>query len=221
MVTAVYLTNSNDTYVAFGLNILPGSRSDVQPRIIYARDGDDYAMGGRGDDTIYGGAGNDTLHGGQATLTDGMYYYRYPIFAGHDRIYGDAGDDVLDGGDGNDVLHGGGGSNLLRGGAGDDLLDVRMATMLVERPGIEDIHGWIAAKRLASDVLHGDAGNDRLEASFGNDRLFGDAGDDWVAGRDGNDWIEGGDGKDVLRGDAGRHRPGRRWRRCPLWLEGQ
>ncbi|MBV2264973.1 MAG: DUF4347 domain-containing protein, partial [Thauera sp.] len=98
---------------------------------------------------LYGGTGNDTLWGNQFSASGWTY------------LYGDAGDDVLTSFNRSDYLYGGAGSDVIFGGAGDD-----------------QIHNS-GGSQIDTDLLYGDAGNDRFflyDASTVD--AFGGTGDD-------------------------------------------
>ncbi|MBK6026753.1 Ca2+-binding RTX toxin-like protein [Brevundimonas nasdae] len=156
-------------------------------------DGDDTLSGGEGDDVLIGGAGDDALNGG----------------AGNDILKGDAGDDTLFGGDGDDLLSGGMGQDSYDGGAGSDTVDFRYSnagwtvdltagtartTQALEN--LTSIENVITGG--GSDVLTGDAQDNRLQSGAGTDRLWGGGGDDWLEGGSGADQIDGGSGIDTV-----------------------
>lgn len=70
-----------------------------------------------------------------------------------------------------------------------------------------DIMGGTAADTVTggghSDVIHGLAGNDKVDAGGGDDIVWGGAGLDTISGSDGNDQIWGGLGNDSIDGGAG------------------
>ena len=55
-----------------------------------------------------------------------------------------------------------------------------------------------------SEIVFGEAGDDRIEGRGGNDTLKGGAGNDTLYGGAGGDMLEGGSGNDVLKGAAGK-----------------
>lgn len=58
------------------------------------------------------------------------------------------------------------------------------------------LHIW----RRGSDVLSGNAGNDRLEGQAGKDTLSGNEGRDELIGGAGNDDLSGGEDADLIKG---------------------
>jgi Ca2+-binding RTX toxin-like protein len=161
--------------------------------------------GSYGTDALYGGDGNDALLGGE-----GQDFLRGQ--AGNDQLYGDAGDDQLNGGDGADIVSGGAGYDLADYSHSSAGVIVSLATGYGYSGdaegdwlnGIEALFGSVY-----DDVLHGDAGDNFVNASDGGDTVHGDAGDDELIGSGGNDWLYGGAGFDALNGGGGND-----------WLEG-
>lgn len=133
--------------------------------------GDDCLQGGQGDDTLAGGIGADELLGGD----------------GADQLRGDNGMDTLQGNAGNDQLEGGADDDLFRlidgddrdvisGGLGFDIINVEGTPIAdIYRVGMTSSQVRLqrlgsTATRLTVDVrdgeslvVHGLAGNDRLE----------------------------------------------------------
>ena len=148
--------------------------------ILNGDSGNDSIVGGAGDDSLQGGLGDDTLAGGNGAdeLSGGD---------GADQLRGDNGMDTLQGNAGNDLLEGGADDDLFRlidgddrdvisGGQGFDTITVE-GTSIAEtyRVGMTSSQVRLqrtnsTATRLTVDVrdgeslvVHGLAGNDRLE----------------------------------------------------------
>jgi hemolysin type calcium-binding protein len=138
-------------------------------------------------DVMQGGKGADTLDGGGAD----------------DVLSGGEGADSLLGGDGDDSLAGGDKNDTLRGGAGNDILD---GTEPLNAPVEKRVAGGALAE---SNVVFGEAGDDRITGGEGRDVLDGDndtlgaGGDDTIDGAGGDDVITGGGADDVIFGGAG------------------
>ncbi len=148
---------------------------------------------------------------------------------GNNTLDGGAGADTLNGGVGNDALEGGAGADMLIGGSGSDTVSYRNAASGVlaqlsvfytnvgdqgEAAGdtfnsIENLIGSNTtvlrssgpSSNVFSDVLVGDAGNNRITGLVGKDLLDGGAGADtfiytsvadlpWVFGSNSHDYIE-------------------------------
>ncbi|WP_275451078.1 hypothetical protein [Bradyrhizobium sp. Ai1a-2] len=100
----------------------------------------------------------------------------------------------VDAGEGDDIVNwtetfGG----TVHGGAGND----RITGDLAFNPPVSG---------QAASVIHGDAGNDFIQASGSgsvSDKLFGDEGNDTIIGGSGADRIDGGVGNDTLTGNGG------------------
>jgi Ca2+-binding RTX toxin-like protein len=196
-----------------GNNTLNASAFTNGPVTLDGGAGIDTLQGGSQPDTLTGGAGNDTIDGagsatdrlvetadsnmtlsdgalvGPATGTDSIANvelatlnggpganvlsasgFSAPVtingLDGADTLTGGSVADTLNGGDGNDTLNGGGSVDAVNGGDGDDTLD--------------------GGADAVNDVLHGDAGTNRVVASgnsnftltdttlfgFGTDGLF-------------------------------------------------
>jgi Ca2+-binding RTX toxin-like protein len=137
---------------------LPG-RADV----MHGGAGNDQMQGGGGENSMFGGPGDDDMSSGpdaSGWMFGGQGDDTIQARGGDFHLFGDAGDDMIDarglgsgevdGGAGNDTILGPlqpTGDRILSGGANDDLIVTRNAT----------------------DVVHGDSGNDRIEAaSTGN-----------------------------------------------------
>jgi Ca2+-binding RTX toxin-like protein len=84
---------------------------------IFGHGGDDYLAGEAGNDDLYGGDGADTMYGDQDPAGGG-----FPLFIGHDELYGGSGNDHLYGQHGDDYLDGEAGSDHVYGGVGADTL---------------------------------------------------------------------------------------------------
>jgi len=100
--------------------------------------------------------------------------------SGRDVLRGTPGDDVVCGQQGDDIIFGGGGRDVLRGGRG-------------------------------RDILYGQAGADALYAGLGRgDELHGEQGNDYLDARDGApfDLLRGGSGENMCVADAEDHRRG-------------
>lgn len=153
-----------DTFTnAFGVT---GSAHD--DRLVARATGGGSLGGGAGDDTLIGGAGDDWIGGddGDDVLQGGD---------GGDRLTGLAGDDVLDAGPGDDELLGGRDDDSHDGGAGRDHVsyaeewrdvtaDLATDRAVLEDGVVESIAGTedLTAQRCCGNVVHGDAGPNRL-----------------------------------------------------------
>jgi Ca2+-binding RTX toxin-like protein len=91
---------------------------------IFGHGGDDYLVGEAGNDYLHGGDGADTMYGDQDPAGGG-----FPLYVGHDELYGGGGndhlygqhgDDYVDGEWGRDHVYGGQGADTLIGGPGRD-----------------------------------------------------------------------------------------------------
>ncbi|MGF6228077.1 Ca2+-binding RTX toxin-like protein [Inquilinus ginsengisoli] len=176
--------------------------------------GDDVLAGGGGNDTLYGRGGADVLDGGSG---DDQIY-------GGDTDQAQV-QDILRGGDGDDALWdsgawNGGAPDRLDGGAGNDTADysgsfglvvVDLAAGTVNGQvlltGIENVRGAnhvtgdaganiLTGRDGYSTILHGGAGDDRLEAYNDSSSLYGEAGDDVLYLSQGG-VMDGGDGIDT------------------------
>ena len=137
-----------------------------------------------------GTAGNDFLWGKALVLGNGEYdnyldmdsattFNALRGYGGNDTIFGDIYYDGDDGTEGDQIF----------GGDGDDVLFGDCGT---------DEPGWATSENGASDVIYGDAGNDRIYGQAGGDNLYGGTGHDTIIGGIGSDNIVGGDGNDVI-----------------------
>lgn len=150
--------------------------------------GNDSLIGGNDSDALLGGTGNDTLRGGNGDDSLQQTYYAHGQTFTVTGLDGGEGDDLVDGGAGNDMLAGGTGHDTLLGGDGNDTLD-----------------GWTNGATDDADVLHGNAGDDYINAGNG-DRVFGDAGNDQidVHGDPGNVVsVDGGTENDLIQDSSG------------------
>lgn len=143
---------------------------------------DDTLNGGGGDDVLTGSDGNDMLNGGQ----------------GDDVMYGGTGQDTFDGGDGIDTV------SFLRS---QFAANVDLAAQLILNDAdssfnesVVNVENVVGSS--SSDILRGDAGDNRLDGRSGDDMLRGNGGDDDIIGREGMDQITGGAGADRLFGGA-------------------
>ena len=129
------------------------------------------------DSTVVRAAGgNDTVNGGGKD----------------DRIWGQAGNDILQAGDGNDAVYGGQGRDRLEGGHGSDTLrGGEGADTLVNGSADGYYYG-------DTDILRGEAGNDRLTQFGGTADLFGGGGNDTITATDTDARIFGEGGADVI-----------------------
>ena len=151
-------------------------------------------VGTPGDDVICGGPGADRIEGR----------------GGNDRIYGGPGDDQITSGAGNDWIQGGGGNDLILARGGDDVIYGDAGPAYQEEPdaakltGADVIYAGTGAdvvyagpgndivyaggvgegKRVLSDSVYGDAGNDVIMSdirhSTYSDQFFGGSGDDLI-----------------------------------------
>ena len=121
---------------------------------IITGNGADSISGGTGDDVISGQGGADTIDGGDGddVILGGD---------GADSLVGSAGADDIDGGEGIDTLLGGEGNDVLKGGAHNDTLDGGVgADDLSGGDGNDEIR--TQTNESVSDIIRGNAGNDRL-----------------------------------------------------------
>ena len=155
--------------------------SNSLPGVILNGDsGNDSIVGGAGDDSLQGGLGDDTLAGGDGAdeLSGGDGADQLRGDNGMDRLQGNAGNDLLEGGADDDLfrLIDGDDRDVISGGQGFDTITVE-GTSIAEtyRVGITSSQVRLqrtnsTATRLTVDVrdgeslvVHGLAGNDRLE----------------------------------------------------------
>ncbi|MEQ9696043.1 calcium-binding protein, partial [Shimia sp. SDUM112013] len=147
-------------------------------------------FGADGDDTISGGGGNDVILGQ----------------TGHDNLSGGTGDDELWGGEGDDTLDGEDGSDLVQYRQAMVAVQVDLAAQTATDGeggtdtlrNIENVNG-----SNYSDILVGDAADNRLFGFDSGDSIDGGAGNDLLVGGNGDDTMLGGDGDDVLQGELG------------------
>ena len=148
--------------------------------ILNGDSGNDSIVGGAGDDSLQGGLGDDTLAGGDGAdeLSGGDGADQLRGDNGMDRLQGNAGNDLLEGGADDDLfrLIDGDDRDVISGGLGFDTISVE-GTSIAEtyRVGITSSQVRLqrtnsTATRLTVDVrdgeslvVHGLAGNDRLE----------------------------------------------------------
>ncbi len=130
------------------------------------------------DDTLHGTLGADRMAGGNG---DDLYIVNNP----GDRIV-----ELRDAG-----------TDTVRASVSYSLLVAGVEVENLTLTGTADINGignW------RSNVLQGNAGNNRLSGNFGADAIFGMAGDDVLNGGNGCDTLFGGAGNDTLVGAQGR-----------------
>ena len=123
--------------------------------------------------TLTGGAGNDTLRGG-------------------------LGDDTLIGGDGDDYLDGGSGVNTASYAGATLALTVSLASTAAQSTG-----GAGSDRLIAIQHLIGGSGSDLLTGNAANNKINGGDGADTLRGSDGNDSLDGGGNTDRLEGGLG------------------
>ena len=130
--------------------------------VMYGDSGDDQMFGNTGDDDMRGGSELDYMQGNE----------------GADTIRGEGGQDRLIGGtptqdtaDGSDTIYGGAQADVVLGDNGD-----------INVVGTVVMTSSAAAGSFGDDVVHGDAGQDRIYGQLGGDDLFGDADQDYVVG---------------------------------------
>ena len=147
------------------------SGGDAQGDRIFGIEG---VRGSDFDDRLQGSAAGNILDGGRGSdILIGL--------AGNDRLIGFEGDDTLRGDAGADVLAGGNGFDIASYALSDAGVRVNLATGAVAGghaagDRLFSIEGVIGS--LLSDVLTGDAGDNRLRGSGGTDVLTGGAGAD-------------------------------------------
>lgn len=149
----VYGGTGNDTIAAFG-----GAAE------MHGGDGFDRIAGGDEDDTIYGGVMNDYLRGG----------------AGSDLLYGGDADDQMiatDSTEGGNLITPGRHDTLYGGAGGDFLSGERAGHTYYGGTGGDTIFVIDAPGNILSSTIHGDAGNDFLQAQ-GNASAHGGTGQD-------------------------------------------
>ena len=135
--------------------------------------------------------------------------------AGNNRLTGTGVSDIIAGGDGKDMIHGGAGGDTLDGGTGEsDTLDYSGSSAVIVVLASNGASGGDAQSDVisnfenitggsGSDILAGDASDNRLRGGSGADTLLGDEGLDRLEGGVGADRIAGGFGRDVLVGGGG------------------
>jgi Ca2+-binding RTX toxin-like protein len=154
----------------------------------------------------------DTIYG-----DDGSNYI--DPSSGADTVFAGAGDDhVKDDSSALDVYHGGAGIDTLEvsGGLGNATIDMAAGTVthgsgtdtfdgfenLIAGGGSDLVLGDANDNRLEGynghDTIRGGVGADTIEGGAGNDQHFGEAGDDLILGSVGADYFDGGAGTDTL-----------------------
>ena len=124
---------------------------------------------------------------------------------GDDDVTGGQNNDDIDGGSGVDILRGGPGNDTLIAGSGigDQLFGGDDNDLLVgSDDGAETDPNFADAVRFG-DVIHGDAGDDRIYALGGADMILGGLGNDWIEAGAGSDSTSGGGGNDTIYAGAG------------------
>lgn len=181
-------------------------------------DGDDYIEGNGGNDTIYGNLGQDDLIGGSSDLFGLVTSTQRPD--GSDTIYGGSGLDLARNSMGDqsptghardaDTVLGDNGRIFrpIRNGSYltfsyDNYSELRIVPRAVELIDYS-ANGLDSDDIGASDLIHGEAGDDSIHGTTGNDVLYGDSQDDDLYGESGADWISGGSGEDGVLGDDGK-----------------
>jgi len=194
--------------------------------VIYAGEGNDYAIGGGGNDVLFGEGGNDTMGGqdGNDLLIGGT---------GVDTLYGGEGQDIyiFNRGDGHDTVYDSVAEhNIFRFGAGISSSDItlRLGSLLldlgsgdavhiqdfnqndvfnsssIDRFEFEDGTVLTTTELLARGFdLDGTAGDDPIVGTNTTDRITGYGGHDTLLGEAGNDTLDGGEGDDELQGGGG------------------
>jgi Ca2+-binding RTX toxin-like protein len=157
---------------------------------------DDQLWGGPGDDTILGGGGDDDINGAYSDLPndDGSNYLRGGD--GNDYVHGGAEFDDINGNVGDDEAYGGPGDDWVLGGQGDDKLWGDSKTWSHQIDAIIDVGE-------GADFLHGNLGDDTIDAGPGADTVLGGQGEDRLIGGAGNDWLSGDRGSDTISGGGG------------------
>ncbi len=146
--------------------------------------GDDFLQGWTGDDTLNGGEGNDLFQG----------------FLGIDMMIGGNGDDQY-------MFENLGDKVIEAGGGGFDTIFSNQDYTITD-PNIERVVLWtgVGGSLLAASwggELHGNVGNDQLQATgTGNNYIDGAGGDDTISGGSGNDTLFGGNGNDTIDGEG-------------------
>lgn len=188
-------------------DIANGANNTDYSEHLLGTDGDDVINANDGYfDRVAAGSGNDLVFGG----------------AGFDVLRGQGGDDTLDGGSGSDRLYGGLGNDILDGGGDDtdranydeaaaaidiDLQNIVGGYSVTASDGYGGVDQLVNIENIRasefSDVVKGDAVNNRLEGRGGDDILEGRSGNDDLRGGAGNDTLTGGSGDDQLDGGAG------------------
>jgi len=204
---------------------------------VHGSDSPDYYVGGKGNDTLYGNSRDDTyyfdLGDGNDTIIEGSFLYgsQWYYSLGDQVIFG-AGispESITVSKAGNDLFVRVSPSDSVtiknwfsdyksrvesfRFADGRTLTGTEMAQIALTVHGT-DGDDVLTGDASFSNVLYGEAGNDRLTGGNGadmlyggqgNDELIGGWGDDELHGHAGNDLLRGGDGNDVYyfeRGDG-------------------
>jgi Ca2+-binding RTX toxin-like protein len=190
------ITTRDDTYT--GGNLADTIRGFGGNDFLDGGAGADFIDGGNGNDYIVGGLGNDTLAGG----------------LGNDHIEGGAGNDVIRMDSGADYIDGGFDFNTLWF-TNATVMNFNSGTFTGDAAGdtwlnIQAIRGSAFGDTIFADQtntnvarFYGDGGNDWLGGGAGGDILHGDAGFDRIWGFGGNDTLQGGLGDDLLYGGTG------------------
>ena len=154
---------------------------------------------------------------GMSYLTaDGTIGYGIGRTNGDDHLGGRERNEIIMGLDGNDVLYSSLGADTLDGGAGMDTVSYanRTSAVFVSTTGTAtqqsgDTYGdtYISIEGVAggafSDIVIGNAEDNRLWGGVGNDQLLGHAGDNILYGEAGDDQLTGGTGDDTFDGGDG------------------
>lgn len=113
---------------------------------------------------------------------------------------GGSGDSEVQGGDANDTLSGNDGSDILRGGAGDDQLfsSLYYNSFGTDPDWLYGASGNDSLRAGSNDFAYGGTGNDTLIADEEMAEMHGDAGNDWMQASIGADILDGGVGDDTV-----------------------
>ena len=180
-VTAVTLTNLNDTYTV-----------GVGNHVIY---------GQGGNDTITAGAGNNTVNvlDGNNTITTGAGHSNVTAGDGNNTITTGAGNSVVTAGDGNDTITTGAGHSIVNAHGGNNTITTGAGDSVVTAG---DGNNTITTGAGDSVITAGD-GDNTVTAGAGRNQVITGAGDDTITTGAGDDVINAGGGTDIVDAGAG------------------
>jgi Ca2+-binding RTX toxin-like protein len=164
------------------------------PDVMYGEEGDDVMYGEGGGDEMYGDAGADEMYGGDGDdlMRGGQEGDTMLGDAHHDQMFGDSGDDTMFGGPGSDAMRGNAGQDDMVGGsaaageaddadqmygdAGHDVMAGDNASITRDDPPVIRVDGAVVRNVVLHELTSSNttlAGSDVMRGNAGNDRMFG------------------------------------------------